>query len=480
MKSKALNLSIFLLLISFVFVACSKKDGGSSFKSIKPLVKEWNPSFEVFKFNGEKEQQFVLKTGTKITILANAIIDDAGNPVKGEIELKYREFADAIDVALAGIPMQYRSKNFGSNKMLTTAGMFEINAEQKGKSLKINPDKKIKIELASFNSKEGYKQFYFDKEVADWVFIGDDVVTNNPEKVLLMKSIDSIRSPFKYPFSDRFFVLNYDEMIDIMFANNRDQIFNFRGKTHPNVKEYNFSWVDIFCYSSVNFRGKNYPATMMLWKMSGNNIFPKWTKYQDAGLRNLGNNKYQITVISGKKSYSTQLEAVIPLSMLFRYPSSYWAKYSDSLEVLIQKEEQRIEFVADVYRTFELDNFGIYNCDKFLSDENRVAVNLDFISKAKGIDAYEIDRVVLIGDNNNYYINLTKSSWKNIVLSPDSTCKIITIFPDNKIGYFSTEEFRKLNFSKFSKDKPTDLIIEFKNVNKVADSKEFKKFVRGI
>lgn len=480
MKTRSLKLSVFVLLICSIFITCSKKDGNNSSQLINPLLKEWDPSFEVFKFNGDKEQQFVLKTGTKITIPANAIIDETGKLVKGEIELKYREFADAIDVALSGIPMQYRKNNFGSDKLLTTAGMFEINAEQNGKSLKINPDKKIKVEMASFNSKEGYKQFYFDKEVGDWIYIDDDVVVNNPEKELLKKKVDSIRSPFQYPFSDKFFVFNYDEMIDIMFENNRSQIYDYRGKTHPKVKEYNFSWIDINCYSSVVFRGKTYPSTMMLWKTTGDNVFPKWTKQQDAALRNLGNNKYQVTVISGKKSYSATIEAVLPLSMLFKYPSSYWKKYSDSIEVLIQKEEQRLEFVADVYRTFELDNFGIYNCDKFWRVDNRVAVNLDFITKAKGVDAYEIDKVVLIGDNNNYYINLTKDTWKNMTLSPDSSCKIITVFPDNKIGYFSTEEFRALNFAKFSKDKPTDLIIEFKNVKKVADSKEFKKLVRGI
>ncbi|MCP4439582.1 MAG: OmpA family protein [Aureispira sp.] len=78
---------------------------------------------------------------TRIHIPKGALLYPDGSPVKGEIDLEYKEYRDVADFVFSGIPMTYQGMPFNS------AGMFEIRAFQEGKELSIDQKKGISIDF---------------------------------------------------------------------------------------------------------------------------------------------------------------------------------------------------------------------------------------------------------------------------------------------------------------------------------------------
>ena len=127
-----------------------------------------NTEYKVFA--GEKGQ-IVTETGTIIKYPKNAFLDAAGKPVKGEIEVLFREFHDVIEIFASGIPMEYDS---ASNKYhFESAGMFEIKGMQNGIPLTINPEFPLVVELSSKQHGD-YFNLYKLNEKGKWNFIEKD------------------------------------------------------------------------------------------------------------------------------------------------------------------------------------------------------------------------------------------------------------------------------------------------------------------
>ena len=118
---------------------------------------------------------FFYNTGSLIRVPEGAFLDSAGNTVKGNIELHYREFHDPASIFLAGIPMTYDSA--GQRFHFESAGMFEITASLNGKPLKVNPDSPLKVALASNTNEDKFNVYYLDTIKKNWDFISKDKAT---------------------------------------------------------------------------------------------------------------------------------------------------------------------------------------------------------------------------------------------------------------------------------------------------------------
>ncbi|MEZ4950553.1 MAG: hypothetical protein R2784_14385 [Saprospiraceae bacterium] len=118
-----------------------------------------------------------LPSGTRIKVSPNALIDSSGFPVKGQVDIMYREFHDAISVFLAGIPMEYQDGHF------TTAGSFELRASQNGKPVYVDSEKPIEVRLASLTAGNDYDFFFLDEDKRGWDSLGTRDAEVNTEKV---------------------------------------------------------------------------------------------------------------------------------------------------------------------------------------------------------------------------------------------------------------------------------------------------------
>ena len=106
---------------------------------IAPPIKGLNVHYTTYKVIAEKGATLDYKTGSKIIIPKNAFTDSNGNLLKGEVELRYREFHDAVDFFVSGIPMTYDSA--GVKYQFESAGMVEVLAYQNGKQVNMAPKK---------------------------------------------------------------------------------------------------------------------------------------------------------------------------------------------------------------------------------------------------------------------------------------------------------------------------------------------------
>src|SRR5665213_2968111 len=125
-----------------------------------------------FKMNANVESTFFYSTGSEIRVPQNAFLDSAGNVVKGNVEIRYREFHDPAEIFIAGIPMTYDSA--GTRFNFESAGMLEITAWQNGKLLKANPAQPIKVDMASDNESAKFNVYYLDTLKKNWNFIAKD------------------------------------------------------------------------------------------------------------------------------------------------------------------------------------------------------------------------------------------------------------------------------------------------------------------
>jgi len=145
---------------------------------IAPPIKELNIPYTVFKVSSEKGGSLNFKTGSKLTIPKNAFVDESGKPLKGEVELRYREFHDPADFFVSGIPMTYDSA--GVKYQFESAGMMEMLAYQDGKPVNMAAGKMINIELASEYKGTEYNLYKLDTLKNNWSCLGKDKVEMKP------------------------------------------------------------------------------------------------------------------------------------------------------------------------------------------------------------------------------------------------------------------------------------------------------------
>ncbi len=144
---------------------------------INPPLKEVNVKYTIYKVVAEKGATLDFKTGSKLTFPANAFVDENGNPLKGEVELRYREFHDAVDFFVSGIPMTYDSA--GIKYQFESAGMIEILAYKEGKKVDMAKDKSINVEMASDYKGTEYNLYKLDTLHNNWSCLGKDKVVSN-------------------------------------------------------------------------------------------------------------------------------------------------------------------------------------------------------------------------------------------------------------------------------------------------------------
>ncbi|MCE9540180.1 MAG: hypothetical protein K8R85_13335 [Bacteroidetes bacterium] len=173
--------AVAVVLVAAVYLVF-RSDKNESAVSIKPFIDpptlSMNISSAVFEGNNQYDTTFVYKTGTLIHVPASAFVDEKGNDINGEVEIKFREFHDPIDIMLSGIPMHYDSA--GMQYQLESAGMFEVMAYQQGQPLQLKPGKEISVNMVSpTNNGNDYNIYYLDTNKRQWNYISENTESNN-------------------------------------------------------------------------------------------------------------------------------------------------------------------------------------------------------------------------------------------------------------------------------------------------------------
>ncbi len=420
---------------------------------IQPPIPSLAPSFTVFKVNAEEGIIYQYNTGSTIIIPPASLVDEAGNPIAGEVEMRYREFHTTLDVLLSGIPMKYDTA--GLEQHFETAGMFELRAEQNGQEVFIDESSTAQVNMASFQGGSDYNFYRLDEGQRNWAFEGTRAPEVNIEKVARKAKVKALKKHRPYPLDHRYFAFNYGGLLDVYFRENERKIYanwSDDSVTKPNVLEkaasYGLRCMDFSIWEKVMHKGKEYPACMMVWRRLEKKPFPSWTKTDwRHSLTHIRGDIYRLTLARDKDTaaFTTRIKKVMPLRMLYAFSPEYWRdNYRDAIRE-VAREEERLKLEADVLRSFEIRSFGIYNWDRLTKYEDpiRLAATFDFGTSLGSVT--DVPMVYYLPGEGKSVVKFLQSDWDSFNLVNDPKAQILSILEGKKAVIYSRQRFAAIN-----------------------------------
>ncbi len=471
---------ILCLFITVLFMNCNTTPDVVEVETIpeKPLIQppiqELISEFEEKEFTIEKGLTWNFKNGTRIKIPANALVDENGNSLKGKATLKFRDYHDAVDVFLSGIPMGYNDGK-GEKGNMETAGMFEMRAEVNGKNVALKNDVTVDVRLASHVGDKGYNSYYLNEEARQWEYLAENKAQKNTRKVNLKKQVEELRPEMVFPLDRKYFALDYRVLLDEYFSHKRKQ-FN-DDLMQQKLKEYGLAWLDADSRDGVEYNGKKMPAALMVWKKISKEKIPSWVKNSKCTFLPKGNNQYIMRIEPQGKSYTTDVvvEMVMPVNYLFKLPPEEWANNYQVAFAKFKKEENRMALLSDFTRSLEANSFGIYNYDRIMKEDEAVLLAANFDFKEKFDETISQPDVYYIPGSERALVKYPQYQWKEFPLMPDEKGLLFSLLPGNKLAIYSNKKYAKIDFQKLrNHTTPShhfDMVTIVENITSVKDIK---------
>jgi hypothetical protein len=137
---KRRNIFIIAAIIVVIILIISKCNCRSKTntitKFVHPPIKQADVPFSDYVVDASRGDTIMYSSGSVLLFPPDAFVDKNGNVVKGNINIKYREFSNPVDQFLSGIPMDYDSG--GVKYTFESAGMCDIQAFCKDVSWTLN------------------------------------------------------------------------------------------------------------------------------------------------------------------------------------------------------------------------------------------------------------------------------------------------------------------------------------------------------
>lgn len=374
---------------------------------IAPPLAGVDVPFDTYRVKSEKGGKIDPSSGSHIIIPAGAFVDNSGKPVKGDVEVRYRELRDPVDFFVSGIPMHYDSA--GTRYHFESAGMVEIAAFKDGKVVYLKPDKKVEIQLASDNSSTAFNLYKLDTNARNWSFLGKDKVTqektDNPEALAEQKiaakkqeteavvkqleterdakivtAVNAISLPEK-PLEpkkadkkkNRFNVLfNTKEFPEM--ANFKDVVFEVDESQKPFDRNlYEIKWEDVQLlkgskqntYVVALKKGIRIEKIDVYPVLDGKNYDESMTQF------NKKMESYNSALDTRKKAEENLQKEY---SKAIAEQRAVYQKYQET----VRAEFQAQNLASQTLRVFTVSSFGIYNCDSPMKYPQGAIVNALF------------------------------------------------------------------------------------------------------
>lgn len=485
-----------LFIFSISFISCSQdkepvvqkteRKKVKKKKNISPLViapiPEMDIAFETIQVNPVYGGVYEVPNtqGSKLVVDPLSFVDKNRKPITTNIEIKYREFHDAIDIFLSGIPMEYDAA--GMQKHFETAGMFDIRAFTNGKEVFLDSGKVVKVIFGANTYGDEYRFFHLDEKLTrNWHYIGENKAKGNRDKQKLINAIGSKVKGTKMPLPPGHFSFNYMALLDVYLRDDEKEILkNKKDKTvESKIQQYGVEWMNFYNYQTITFNGNNYLSSLLIWKNLSGKDFPSWGNLAETKLTLKEGNIYELEFnLRGKPKYRFDIEAVMPLKSLLKFAPTYWKnEYEKAFAQAMAAEADKLRTMADVYRSFELNQFGIYNYDKLMKDTLHIQVNADIKFDRDAGDLKNIT-ICYVGGDGKSLIKFPYNLWTNMTLVPDTKGKMFTLLPDNYLAIYSAEEYKKIPFKDLRKqtEKPK-LTFQFITIKKITSDEEIKEIV---
>jgi hypothetical protein len=411
-------------------------------KGITPPLPSMDIQDSVYIIHPQHADTIVHSSGTRICIPAFAFVDSSGKEITSEVQLTYREFTNQAEAFLSGIPMQYDSAN--SNYVFTTAGMFQINAVSNQKQVVLQKNKSLQVIMPSEYDAKGFNSYQFDEKDDKWLLVGNDSSSDYlqkkaerffdsyqgkelPSMVKVAKKLVKARQALRKvavekPFQPRLLdskketfrvELDVQDFPELSEFNN--VLFEVQDGQVIKGKDINHEWSNMKIKKSED--GLNYivefsePYSKSFYKVT-----PVFAEEDFKSAYQLYEKK--------SKSYKSKLaqkanEETLAASQLKALQDSMFAyekniKMQDSMLTIMAKErlkaieeEQRqillnAQLLQKITIVFDIEGFGIFNCDRPNILPKQMSVNLAF-TDASGHELV-FDKIWLVDLDKKYTI----------------------------------------------------------------------------
>lgn len=470
-------------IIIFI-VACSKQTTLVQTKNkiaVNPPFKNITIPFKEYIVQPDITDTMVILSGTQIVIPKGSLIDSLGNTITEPVRISYREFMSPSDILISGIPMNYNSKQAKLKEQFTSAGMFELKAQtETGKPVLISSTNPITVNLASNNSQLGYSSFYLDEATGQWIYSGEEKLYKNLDKINLNKQIEKLKESTAFG-GKNYFVLNTSSLLDIYFKNDYNKIspyYSNKKTPLPNkLLKYGVKASNLYCNYPAFINKSEEAASFLVWENLGGKTLPEFKQPNYTIIKHLKGNLHVLKVLIGKKdTFQTKIKSVMRINHLLKFEPEYWTSNSKEAMAQIKKDEIRMSFMNDVYRTMRVNSFGVYNCDKFYSDPNMFVINAKFNLPVKYKNQIpEIIYYLSTRDNALLTYGYSNVNSIPITLVNDPTAKLFTILEGNIVVEIPTNTLMEIKKDENKTQEQTFTFIEKKTLKSKDDVEAYLK-----
>jgi len=440
---------------------------------INPPLKGVNIAYSEYKVDNAKDTVLEYKTGSVIYVPKNAFVDKAGNPVNKKAILKYREMHDPADFFLSGIPMDYDSADI--RHPFESAGMIDIAAiDENGNTLYANPKAPITVGMASPQKDDRYNVYYLDTAAHKWKYMGRDTsgkyckgdtlpvseeanLKNAPNKSIIKDTIynnernpivervalntpviprkaDSKKYHFKISFSKTDFpeMAVYEKVLFEVDSSEKNFKAEYASTIWENVKLENGTKINDYQVTFSNetdthsflvhpvFEKGDYAAALKVYTK-------KFNEYQQ---------KLKSKVETEKK---TQEKKELELTSLNEKREAELRDIHTQQIVWQQRMEAKMKTENTFFRTLQVSNFGVWNCDYPGSLPQGAKLNANFTDENNR--QLTLDKVYLVEKGRNAIFTYYGSGYNNFQFNPAAENILWAVTNDNKIAIFRSEEF---------------------------------------
>lgn len=453
-----------------------------------------NIPYKEFQVDALKGDTLFYETGSIILLPPNAFVDKDGSIIKGSVQVKYREFSNPIDFYLSGIPMDYDSA--GTTYPFESSGMCEVLAFQNGKPVFVNPKNKPEINMVSNNNSPAHNIYYLDTVQKRWINKGSSLVNSVSKRserksTRLIATKNHLMKPVKPTKADKSFPVikividpaSFEELA--MYDDLEFQIDRSEKNFNPEDSSYEWNNVELqkgkqeglykIKFSNAEktvsyvvrpvLEGDDYDKAMSVFEKKNAEYERKITErlnYEKAAREQFTQdsiaNKRRIAeranyeAIQKEKYIADSLEydriteqnkQIEKLNMLIVARNNKINLLIDVANREMDKQNKRIQEMNqsnEIMRSFEIEGFGIWNCDRPLSQDY-------FLYTAKFKD--ESNSTIYLSNVAVLYKSLKviqKFNNNRIIATKSTEIMIIGIY-DGRFAYITFEDYRKHNIS---------------------------------
>jgi hypothetical protein len=420
-------------------------------KFVEPVTRK-PLAYSRYKVNSQSGAVIEHPGNSKIKIPVNAFVNKAGERIKGEVEIHYREMRDVADVLASGVPMQYDSAGYTYD--FESRGMMDIKGYQNGEPVFIQIGKQLEVEMIAAKKEGSFCNYYLDTLKKSWIYIGStpemkiqelaEVKPSEKNRNVLKEKIEKAERELKQelvqnknsipvpekprkanPARKRFTLdVDYKEFPELIAYKNASFEIGEENKNYT-AEMSKIEWMDAKI-SEGPMKGKNYLLTLVYGKREEKLIvYPVLEgKELDAA-----NKEYELRFANYQKELKSREEADVRRRQLREAEIAALKKaYSEGKTGNSSLPVNNADHT--IAQFFYVNNFGVYNSDCKRRKPHEAMVNAEFKLGEKKLIP---ERVFLVELGPNRIFTFNREEWQEFKYNPKM--KNVLIVPVNDKVY---------------------------------------------